>query len=599
MMHEHRLHYLPITNDKANTTIRLRHLKYVKSINKSASDLKFRRTAGHNNVGCKKVFFSLKATNKLEISQPQLSNTIEFSHLYRLAKNLKKVSFLQTYDPLRLDAEGNKQQSLLLTRARNLKSLGFSYEIQDPNFSGYERIYETILALNGNTVSKQKPEVMSGSISSTLQNLNVVLPRDIVFVVDFRVSNEILDYPPVNRRTHDNANYIWNFAASYFTLSNVENSYAYKFESLLNIRKVFLSCEASNNSFNSFNKFLSELAHIDTIHVQLKKPIKEQLIYFKDLAAAFKPDMKWMRNLKNLIIDCENIDFDPIELEDVEFPRDLTSLHLNFKHAQINSSENFHAIEKFPAKLEPLRNLKMLKIEFPTTFLMNQMFHNLPDTLNNLEVLHFVFGENTKVVGDEDIYLNSLLECLSTMPKLKEFYVKTSKLNYTYCAYLSNENMPSGLKRLEWIDDTLQHDRRSGTELNTKQWIECKKFEDLNIVLSLLTEEMEHLEIPFVFDGLESEFVALRFLEVLSSLKNLKNLKLALGFKTLDESNIESITNFISKARETSASNFHMDLNIYYRKIKGEFIVDEIARQNNTNDGRKECCLQFIRDINC
>jgi len=476
-----------------------------------------------------------------------------------------------------------------------LKSLGFSYEIQDPHFSDYERFYNTVLVLNGSTPVKHSPKALSENICATLQNLNVVLPRDIVFVVDFRVSNETLDNPPINRLTHNNESYIWNLAASYFTLSNVENSYAYKFESLLNIRKVFLSCDCSNRSFDYFKKFLDKLSHIDTIHFQLKKTVDEQMIFFKDLASVLKLNM----NLKNLIIDCEEITFDPIELVDIEFPKNLISLELNLKNTQIKSLENFHCIEEFPAKLEALYNLKVLKLALPTTFLMNQMIHNMPNTLVNLEILQIELPENSKVPGDEDIYMNSLLEVISTMPKLKELYVKTNKLNYTYCAYLAHENMPTGLKTIQWVDESLQANTRAQKQVNTKQWIECKKFEDLNIVMRLLTEDLEFLEIPFVFDGIESEFVALRFLEVFSKLQKVKTLNISLGFKTLDESNVETITNFISKIKDASISrkNFHMNLNIYYRKIKGDVNIDDLSHLSIMADSRHEYCIQYIHDI--
>jgi len=596
-MKQQNLHHIPMTDRKAQNITRLRHLKYARSINCNVVDFKTKKMSTPNNLSFKKQHFSLKGTNKLEISQSQSRHTLQLSHLFRFAKNLKKVSFLQIYNPLFTNPKDKKTKSLLLTQAKNLKSLGFSYEIQDPHFSDYERFYNTVLVLNGNSSTKQTPKVMSENICATLQNLNVVLPRDIVFVVDFRVSNETLDNPPINRLTHSNENYVWNLAASYFTLNNIENSYAYKYESLLDIRKIFLSCDASNSSFECFKQFLDKLSHIDTLHFQLKKTSDEQLIFFKDLTSIFKTNS----HLKNLIIDCEEIAFDPIEFEDIEFPKELTSLHLNLKNTEIKSMDNFYCLEQFPIKLEGLEYLKILKLGLPTTFLMNQMIHNMPSTLKSLEILLLDFPENSQAPGDEDIYVNSLLEVVSTMPMLKELYVRTDKLNYTYCAYLSNENMPTGLKRIQWIDETLGRISKVDKNVNTKQWIECKKFEDFNIIMRLLTENLEYLEIPFVFDGIESEFVALRFLEVFARLQKVKVLNLSLGFKTLDESNVETITNFISKIKISSANrkDFNMNLNIYYRKIKGDLIIDDCSRRNIGTDSKYGYCVQYIHDVHC
>ena len=255
---------------------------------------------------------------------------------------------------------------------------------------------------------------------------------------------------------------------------------------------------------------------------------------------------KTLKGLKKLNIRAENLDFEPRFLEDLVFPEDLESLGVVVKTDKMRESEKTmgHFL-KFGQKINGLKGLRELKIGFPTSFYVNQMVHDMRGgTKDRLERISLEFVEEKKHEVYEEFYVNSCIEWLATMKNLQAVKLRTTKLNYTYCSYLGKMVMGSmeNIKSFVWIDDSLDKIRKGEKDYKTRIWVECKKPEDLSVVLGLMNlETVEEIEIPLVFDGLSGDFGFRRFLEEGKKMKNLKKLKVYIGFKLLEEENIRLV----------------------------------------------------------
>jgi len=92
----------------------------------------------------------------------------------------------------------------------------------------------------------------------------------------------------------------------------------------------------------------------------------------------------------------------------------------------------------------------------------------------------------------------------------------------------------------------------------TKNWVECKKLEDLGVVLGLINEaKTENVEIPLVFDRLGGDFALRSLMEKTDRMKSLKRLKLYTGgFKLLDVDNIKLVEEFLKSLNLKEAECF-------------------------------------------
>jgi len=248
--------------------------------------------------------------------------------------------------------------------------------------------------------------------------------------------------------------------------------------------------------------------------------------------------------VKRLDIRAENIDFDPRYLENLVFSKGLESLGFVIRTEKMAEDEKTMGyFLKFGQKINELKGLKGLKLGLPTSFYVNQMIHDMKEgTKDRLERIDLEFVEDKKHEIYEEFYVNSCIEWLGSMKNLRDVTLRTTKLNYTYCSYLGKMGNMENIKRFVWIDDSFEKIRTGKIDYKTRIWVECKKPDDLGIVLGIISpEEVEEVEIPLAFDGLSGDFGFRRFVEVGKKMKKLKKLKVYIGFKLLEEGNIKLV----------------------------------------------------------
>ena len=274
-----------------------------------------------------------------------------------------------------------------------------------------------------------------------------------------------------------------------------------------------------------------------------------------------------LKDLKRLEMKAEIEKFSPSDFGLLEFPQRLEALKLRIETEDTLEGENTMGdFLRLGGKINVLKGLKVLDLRLPTTFYVNQMLHDMKEGMDVMEEVLLEFIEDKKHAIYEEFYVNSYVEWLATMPRLKRIRMKTTKLNYTYCSFLAGQGGFENLESIEWIDDSLERIMKWRRDYKTKIWVECKKPEDLGIVLGLVNEEKtESIEIPLVFDGLTGDFGLGRFMEKTGRMRNLKRLRLYVGFKLLEEDHIRLVEEFLRGLNIKEAECF-----VCYRELTKE-----------------------------
>jgi len=279
-------------------------------------------------------------------------------------------------------------------------------------------------------------------------------------------------------------------------------------------------------------------------------------------------DLKSQSQLQNLTLEYNGLDFDPKLLTSFDYPQGLISLTINIQGAVSKSKiNNIKSLVSIGTKLRHLTSLKALSIRLPTTSHTNLMIHHMPNTLTNIEDLDLEFVEPDS--NDcEEFYVNSCLEWTAVMKKLLRFRLKSTRINYTYCSFMNVQDLVlENLRKLEWIDDSLLRGFNDKLEMKGDSWIECKKEDDFKIVFGfLIPERIEYFEVPLVFDGLSGGFALTKFLSLFENLSGLKELKLSIGFKLLDESDISAVEEAM-KLIKLKNNLERISSTIYYREL--------------------------------
>jgi len=324
------------------------------------------------------------------------------------------------------------------------------------------------------------------------------------------------------------------------------------------------------------------LATSNTLQINLNRYSEAQADNSQSHTPTLSTNIQPSANLQHIVLEYNVLDFDPKLLLSVDFPKDLISLAINIKGAiPQERMKDIGYIIHLGRKLRGLNNLKTLSIKLPTTSHTNQMIHNMPSTLTNIEDLELEFIEPEGDSNCEEFYVNSCLEWISGMTNLRRMRLRSTRLNYTYCSFMKLEDLTLGnLTKLEWTDDILSKGLGDDMRIQGDSWIECKKEDDLNVVLGLLApEKVESLELPLVFDGLSGEFALAKFLQLLEKLSVLKELKLSIGFKLLEESDISAVEEALKLIKSKTGVE-HVSIAVYYRELSKDIPAVTFSVEN-------------------